>query len=756
MSLTNVVIMPGADYKAICNAVREKTGKTILLKSGEVAAAIRSISGNEPTALGNKLYTFGVVSDMHTPYGDGVTKTKQAISTLQNLGAEFIVCAGDLVNSANISELQTHANAVAEVATVPFYSCNGNHDVGFTDDNWNDYVGHPLDYVLEIDGDVFIFFSLASTSGYGEEKLEWLQEQFDRYAGRRIFLSMHFPLPGYSGLRPGTYYGFSSDSTEDDSILNMMLNVKNVVQFSGHTHFAFGAEETYDNINVIEFNFADCATVHIPSSNYPRTADNASVYTGMSHGYIADAYDNGLVLRAVDFITGALMDGYTYILPIKNSTTVESDIILVSAESISVNEGETATFTVSLGHQPSENVTLTLSTDANNVITLDKTELVFTPENYTTPQTVTITAAEDDDVLDGSSVVTVSGVGYTSKSVSVMVIDNDKTGTPDTPDVHELPNRLEWEDKMVATNGEYTTETLGFTTKPFAVDGVTQFDVFVDAEIPGSSSVYVYFYSSDTISAASFVSRTTLTKGEATSVTVPNSATYAIICSTNLNGITNLVAEMMDYYIYLVLPGDQTTVTAIDAACSSESVTSGVPLNKLPQVWVLATYSNGYQRYVSDYEISCETSEILPGDNTLTATHLGVSDTFIVVGLALLYEWEEGYIDNSGNIVPAPSTYYHTTPFSVADAESICVVVDSSIGGTSKPYAYFYSSDVGDSSVFVSRIMLTVGVDNVVKIPAGATHIRIRSTADPIATLGTINEYIRMIVYSNPHSEENL
>lgn len=45
MSLTDYVIMPGADYKDACDAVREKTGGTELIKSGEMGAQIRAIQG---------------------------------------------------------------------------------------------------------------------------------------------------------------------------------------------------------------------------------------------------------------------------------------------------------------------------------------------------------------------------------------------------------------------------------------------------------------------------------------------------------------------------------------------------------------------------------------------------------------------------------------------------------------------------------------------------------------------------------------
>ena len=49
MALTEMVIMPGEDYQAICDSVRAKTGGTELLKSGEVAPAIDGIEINTGT-----------------------------------------------------------------------------------------------------------------------------------------------------------------------------------------------------------------------------------------------------------------------------------------------------------------------------------------------------------------------------------------------------------------------------------------------------------------------------------------------------------------------------------------------------------------------------------------------------------------------------------------------------------------------------------------------------------------------------------
>lgn len=46
MALTDIVFMPGEDWQAILDAVRAKTGGTELLKSGDVPAEVKSISGD--------------------------------------------------------------------------------------------------------------------------------------------------------------------------------------------------------------------------------------------------------------------------------------------------------------------------------------------------------------------------------------------------------------------------------------------------------------------------------------------------------------------------------------------------------------------------------------------------------------------------------------------------------------------------------------------------------------------------------------
>ena len=66
MSLTDMVIMPGSHYQAICDAVRAKTGGTAVLKSGELAAAIAGIAGGGNSGLSYDIGEFVLENDINS------------------------------------------------------------------------------------------------------------------------------------------------------------------------------------------------------------------------------------------------------------------------------------------------------------------------------------------------------------------------------------------------------------------------------------------------------------------------------------------------------------------------------------------------------------------------------------------------------------------------------------------------------------------------------------------------------------------
>ena len=105
-----------------------------------------------------------------------------------------------------------------------------------------------------------------------------------------------------------------------------------------------------------------------------------------------------------------------------------------STQTLIVPEGGANSYTLLLSSRPSADVTVDVTLPADTDLTLDKTTLTFTATNWDTPQTVTVTAAEDDDGVTDAGVTlthTVSAGGFGSTTVPDVVVritENDAAG----------------------------------------------------------------------------------------------------------------------------------------------------------------------------------------------------------------------------------------------------------------------------------------------------------------------------------------
>ena len=135
----------------------------------------------------------------------------------------------------------------------------------------------------------------------------------------------------------------------------------------------------------------------------------------------------------------------TYTVGTSSSATVtvtddDTRGVTVSAETLAVNEGSSGTYTVKLDSEPTASVTVTPSS-GNSDVTVSSA-LTFTTMNWSTAQTVTVTAAHDSDAVDDSATIShaVSGGDYgavTAVSVTVTV-DDDETADTTAPQVASI------------------------------------------------------------------------------------------------------------------------------------------------------------------------------------------------------------------------------------------------------------------------------------------------------------------------------
>jgi large repetitive protein len=121
-------------------------------------------------------------------------------------------------------------------------------------------------------------------------------------------------------------------------------------------------------------------------------------------------------------------------VPVVNQDNDGAGVVVSAISGNTTEAGGTATFTVKLNSQPTADVAIGLSSSDTTEGTVSPASLTFTPANWNTPQTVTVSGV-DDSVADGNvsytivtSTATSADPAYNGQSavdVTVLNIDND-------------------------------------------------------------------------------------------------------------------------------------------------------------------------------------------------------------------------------------------------------------------------------------------------------------------------------------------
>ena len=109
----------------------------------------------------------------------------------------------------------------------------------------------------------------------------------------------------------------------------------------------------------------------------------------------------------------------------------------VSETTLTVTEGGSTTYTVVLAAQPTSDVVIGVTKNGSSDVTASPATLTFTPSNWSTAQTVTVRAAQDDDAVNDAASITHAVVAASSANeydavtiagVAVTVTDDDTAG----------------------------------------------------------------------------------------------------------------------------------------------------------------------------------------------------------------------------------------------------------------------------------------------------------------------------------------
>lgn len=153
--------------------------------------------------------------------------------------------------------------------------------------------------------------------------------------------------------------------------------------------------------------------------------------------------------------------------------------IVVSDDSLYIDETETGSFSVKLKSAPKESQNVYITATDPTKCNISPTTLSFSTENYNVEQTVTVTTLADTDTQDDIVTITVNSTGVASKTVTVTILDKDRITLTEDGLVFEADyrNYVSGSETMEDTKAGITIQNIkGFkkVTNGIATDEVTK------------------------------------------------------------------------------------------------------------------------------------------------------------------------------------------------------------------------------------------------------------------------------------------
>ncbi len=156
-------------------------------------------------------------------------------------------------------------------------------------------------------------------------------------------------------------------------------------------------------------------------------------------------------------------------LPVTVTDDDEVDIVLFP-ESLDVLEDGSSTYTVRLATEPTAGVTVTIGGHTGTDLTLDTTELTFTPTGWNAAQTVRVSAGDDDDGGSESATLTHTATGgdyaFVTRDLPVTITDDDAAGlvlSPSSLNVEEGTD-VSYTVRLATEPTDAVTVTIGGTS----------------------------------------------------------------------------------------------------------------------------------------------------------------------------------------------------------------------------------------------------------------------------------------------------
>ena len=279
---------------------------------------------------GEKLYSFGLLSDIHLYPIAAVAwhpemKFSNALTFFENVGCAFVAVSGDLTQTGlslddTTSGLDTRQFAkykeICDAHTIPVYAICGNHESITNKDAYAmknqrdllvEYIGNDLYFTVAQGNDLFIFVGQSDWDEVmSDEEFSWLTEILESNTDKRCFVFIHPYIEEDSGdpldVRENSIFD-NWGTVKTKAFMDLMAQHKNTILFHGHSHTVYESQVLDKNANYTDKNAF--RSVHVPSLARPLIVTSDGTYYNddtAGQGYIVDVYEDCIVLNGMDLI----------------------------------------------------------------------------------------------------------------------------------------------------------------------------------------------------------------------------------------------------------------------------------------------------------------------------------------------------------------------------------------------------------------------------------------------------------------------
>jgi hypothetical protein len=321
----------------------------------------------------------------------------------------------------------------------------------------------------------------------------------------------------------GNYNGVDADDVSmtntDDDTASFTVSYSNSLitsEAGGTTSLTLVLDSEPTGDVVIPISSSDLTEGTVSPDTLTFTAANWNAAQTVTITGVNDFVDDGDIIYTITFGSATSSDiNYNGSNPSDESITNTDDdsagITVVVSDSITSEVGETASFTVVLGSEPTADVTIGVSSSDETEGTVDVSTLTFTSGNWSSAQTVTMTGADDNEA-DGDVSYSIILAAASSTDGNYQGLDPDDisvTNLDYEPIISVLSTTIDFDSVVVLSDSTQTITVGNAGNENLVIDSVAMTSGIFSIEsflypltiAPAEDSIFsIIFYPQDTIS----------------------------------------------------------------------------------------------------------------------------------------------------------------------------------------------------------------------------------------------------------------